>query len=95
MGRFLDRVKQRAFEDNKPMELKADICMISGCEDIQTSADVSNVRQFELPDPHGRAGGACTSTLLNILYKDKQTPKDDQTNSSTDCDFPSRPLSQV
>jgi hypothetical protein len=25
---------------------------------------------FQLPDPAGRAGGACTSTLLNILYKD-------------------------
>jgi hypothetical protein len=69
MGRFLDRIKQRAFEDKKPKKLKADIRMISGCEDTQTSADVSNVvRQFELPDPHGRAaGGACTSTLLKIL----------------------------
>ena len=26
---------------------------------------------FQLPDPAGRAGGACTSALLNILYKDK------------------------
>ena len=30
---------------------------------------------FQLPDPAGRAGGACTSTLLNILYKDEQTPE--------------------
>ncbi len=29
---------------------------------------------FRLPDPAGRAGGACTSTLLNILYKDEHTP---------------------
>ena len=27
---------------------------------------------FQLPDPAGRAGGACTSTLLNILYKDEE-----------------------
>jgi hypothetical protein len=51
--------------------------MISGCEDKQTSADVSNVNSFMLPDPAGRAGGACTSALLNVLYADKQVPDDD------------------
>lgn len=45
--------------------------MFSGCEDEQTSADVSNVASFQLPDPAGRAGGACTSALLSILYADK------------------------
>ena len=45
---------------NTPM-----VFMISGCEDSQTSADVSNVSSFQLPDPKGRAGGACTSALLN------------------------------
>ena len=34
-------------------------------------------RSFKLPDPAGRAGGACTSTLLNILYKDETVPEDD------------------
>jgi len=65
-----------AFEANKPAALKKDIRMISGCEDAQTSADVSNVASFSLPDPAGRAGGACTSTILNVLYKDEQTPAD-------------------
>ena len=32
---------------------------------------VSNVSSFQLPDPAGRAGGACTSALLNVLYKNK------------------------
>lgn len=45
--------------------------MISGSHDSQTSADVSNVSQFQLPDPAGRAGGACTSAILQVLYKDK------------------------
>lgn len=58
------------FERSKPAELKKDIRMISGCQDKQTSADVSNVMNFQLPDPAGRAGGACTSTLLKILYAD-------------------------
>lgn len=52
--------------------IRADCRMISGCEDQQTSADVSNVSQFQLPDPAGRSGGACTSALLNVLYKDHQ-----------------------
>ncbi|CAB9502710.1 Metacaspase-1 [Seminavis robusta] len=58
------------FEANQPEALKhADIWMISGCEDRQTSADISNVNSFQLPDPHGRAGGACTAALLNVLYE--------------------------
>lgn len=41
--------------------------MISGCQDEQTSADVSNVSKYGLPDSNG-AGGACTSALLRTLY---------------------------
>jgi hypothetical protein len=47
--------------------IKAKIVMISGCEDKQTSADVSNVGTFELPNPGGKAGGACTSALIKVL----------------------------
>lgn len=71
---FLDDRQRQEFEENKPMALQADIWMISGCEDRQTSADVSNVAAFQLPDPQGRSGGACTATLLNVLYEDEQTP---------------------
>jgi metacaspase-1 len=52
--------------------IPAEIHMISGCRDSQTSADVSNVQSFSLPDPAGRAGGALTSALLNVTYKDHQ-----------------------
>jgi len=45
--------------------------MISGCDDHQTAADVSNVGSFQLPDPNGKAAGACTSTLLKVLYEDE------------------------
>lgn len=65
------------YEATKPEELKKDIRMISGCHDKQTSADVSNVSSFQLPDPAGKAGGACTSTLLKILYADEHVPDDD------------------
>jgi hypothetical protein len=36
---FLARAIRKQFEERKPPELKADIRMISGCEDRQTSAD--------------------------------------------------------
>lgn len=57
--------------------IKAEVHMISGCQDRQTSADVSNVANFNLPDPAGRAGGACTSALLRVLYADEQAPDKD------------------
>jgi hypothetical protein len=57
--------------------IPAEVHMISGCKDSQTSADVSNVASFKLPDPAGRAGGALTSCLLNVTYADHQnTGKD-------------------
>ena len=56
-----DQLAERAFP--------AEVHMISGCHDSQTSADVYNVNsQFTLPNPQGRAGGACTAALLTTLY---------------------------
>lgn len=49
-------------------EILATVFMISGCQDSQTSADISNVANFSLPDPNGKAGGACTSALLKGAY---------------------------
>mmetsp|Transcript_9029 Transcript_9029/g.13610 ORF Transcript_9029/g.13610 Transcript_9029/m.13610 type:complete len:342 (+) Transcript_9029:81-1106(+) len=72
-----EQMTKSQYEESKPDELRKDVRMISGCQDKQTSADVSNVEQFELPDPAGRAGGACTSTLLRILYADEKVPEED------------------
>ena len=57
------------YDDRIKSAIAAEFHMISGSADSQTSADVSNVNQFQLPDPAGRAGGACTSALLQVLYK--------------------------
>lgn len=63
--------------ENAKKAIPAEVHMISGCRDSQTSADVSNVASFSLPDPAGRAGGALTSSLLNVTYADHQnTGKD-------------------
>jgi hypothetical protein len=65
------------FSERVESAIASEFHMISGCEDKQTSADVSNVGSFHLPNPSGRAGGACTSALLQVLYADKQKPKED------------------
>lgn len=57
-----------AFDDQAAQAIQSEIHMISGCHDSQTSADVSNVGNFSLPNPQGRAGGACTAALLSALY---------------------------
>jgi len=57
--------------------IPAEIQMISGCQDKQTSADVSNVASFKLPDPAGKSGGAGTSALLNVLYAEQKAPTND------------------
>ena len=55
--------------------IPAEVRMISGCHSEQTSADVAHVGAVaQLPNPAGRAGGACTSALLDILYS-KQNQK--------------------
>mmetsp|Transcript_11670 Transcript_11670/g.34314 ORF Transcript_11670/g.34314 Transcript_11670/m.34314 type:complete len:194 (-) Transcript_11670:118-699(-) len=64
-----------SFDERARAAIPSDFRMISGCHDAQTSADVSNVGAFSLPDPAGKAGGACTSALLRVLYNDRQTPE--------------------
>lgn len=43
--------------------IPAEVRMISGCRDEQTSADVSDVNSFQLPDP----AGECVSLLASLL----------------------------
>ena len=53
------------------------LSIVSYSRDEQTSADVSNVASFKLPDPAGRSGGACTSAMLKVLYADHKKPDTD------------------
>lgn len=54
-------------------EIPAEIYMFAGASDSQQSTEVSNVKTFGLPDPAGKAGGACTSALLQTLYRDEES----------------------
>lgn len=58
------------FDDEVARAIPADFYMFAGASDSQQSTEVSNVKTFELPDPAGKAGGACTSALLQTLYRD-------------------------
>ncbi len=48
------------------------IYMFAGADDSQQACDVSNVKGFQLPDPAGKSGGACTSALLQTLWRDEE-----------------------
>lgn len=56
------------FDEKVKKTIPANWHMFSGSQDSQTSADVQNTGKFSLPDPAGKAGGACTSALLKVLY---------------------------
>ena len=62
------RMSQEEYEATKPAEMRKDIRMISGCEDSQTSADVSNVASFQLPDPAGTLDSSCALDCIICSY---------------------------
>jgi len=64
-----------SFEEKVKAAIPAEFRMFSGCMDYQTSADVSNVSSFKLPDPAGRAGGALTTALLSVCYAENKVPE--------------------
>jgi len=77
MGWLLDALLSRFEEQRDEVFQGGKVMMISGCKDKQTSADVADVEDFQLPDPAGRAGGACTSVFLNVVYADEKRREDD------------------
>lgn len=67
---------ETAVDPNIERAIPSIVNMISGCADAQTSADVFDTSNFRLPKTMGRAGGACTSALLEVLYKITNGPQD-------------------
>ncbi|KAL7521261.1 hypothetical protein ACHAWX_005934, partial [Stephanocyclus meneghinianus] len=67
---FKSKKRAQKFATQAAKAIPASVRMISGSHDVQTSADVKNIgSSFALPDPAGRAGGACTAALLEVLYR--------------------------
>eukprot|EP00672_Neobodo_designis_P013882 CAMPEP_0174856780 /NCGR_PEP_ID=MMETSP1114-20130205/36215_1 /TAXON_ID=312471 /ORGANISM="Neobodo designis, Strain CCAP 1951/1" /LENGTH=370 /DNA_ID=CAMNT_0016091585 /DNA_START=54 /DNA_END=1166 /DNA_ORIENTATION=- len=67
-------ISEAEFAEQTAKVIKGDVRMFSGCKDSQTSADVSNVASFGLPQVHGaeKAGGACTNALLSTLQNQRE-----------------------
>jgi len=63
---------REAFAARASEVMPATIIMFSGCQDCQTSADVSNTANFGLPADAGPggAGGACTNSMIKALNED-------------------------
>jgi Caspase domain len=83
--------EEAAFLRQAQALIPAEVRMISGCEDEQTSADVSNVASSNhssiLPNPAGRAVGACTSALLKVLYEHHQHQQQQQQQDQEPLSF--------
>jgi hypothetical protein len=57
-----------AFQKENKKHCQADIMLLSGCRDSQTSADVKSIESFHHQLAHpGKSGGACTNALAEIL----------------------------
>ena len=54
-----------SFDERVESTIPAYFYMFAGANDHQTAADISNIDTFSLPDPSGKAGGACTCQLLS------------------------------
>jgi hypothetical protein len=60
-----------SFDEQVESAIPGMFYMFAGADDSQTAADISNIDTFDLPDPAGKSGGACTSALLQSLYRDE------------------------
>lgn len=57
------------FSDKVIVAIPSHVYMFSSSADDQQSNEAHNAKGFELPNPNGKAGGACTSALLQVLYE--------------------------
>jgi hypothetical protein len=56
------------FDEQVRRCIPAEFNMISAADDSQEAQEALNTSQFELPNPNGKEGGACTSALLQVFY---------------------------
>lgn len=58
-----------AFDERVKKVIRSEFHMISSSADHQQSEEAYNTGKFDLPNPAGKAGGACTSAFLQALYE--------------------------
>jgi metacaspase-1 len=62
-------MKKTSWDRQVQKVVPATIYMISSSSDNQQSEEATNTSKFELPNPAGKAGGACTSAFLQQQYE--------------------------
>lgn len=58
-----------SFDEQVKLAVPSIFNMISSSADHQQSEETYNTKSFELPNPAGKAGGACTSAFLQQQYE--------------------------
>lgn len=48
--------------------IPCEFTMISAADDSEEAQEAYNTASFELPNPNGKEGGACTSSVLQVFY---------------------------
>jgi metacaspase-1 len=61
-----------SFDQKVIRAIPSNFYMISSSSDAQQSEETYNTGNFELPNPAGKAGGACTSSFLQQQYGGKK-----------------------
>jgi len=57
------------YDEEVKRVIRSNFYMISSSADAQQSEETYNAGLFELPNPGGKAGGACTSAFLQAMYE--------------------------
>jgi metacaspase-1 len=57
-----------SYDERVKKVIRSNFNMISSSADHQQSEEAYNTGKFELPNPAGKAGGACTSAFCQALY---------------------------
>lgn len=57
-----------SFNEKVIKAIPGEFFMFSSSADSQISNEALSAKDFELPDPNGKAGGACTSAFLQVMY---------------------------
>ena len=61
-------LSHKEFDTRVKKVIRSEFHMISSSADHQQSEEAYNTSKFQLPNPAGKAGGACTSTFLQAMY---------------------------
>jgi hypothetical protein len=63
------KTSDEGYDEKVKRIIRSPFYMISSSADHQESEETYNTGKFDLPNPAGKAGGACTSAFLQAMYE--------------------------